>query len=237
MNQDTKTGPISIDDVRSVIGETSPFETNASKVRELLKRGSFATIQKHLETLRTQRNAASQPTENPLAPKIPADLSESIRITAEAMWLTAFNTAQAKTLSRLDALSAERDALFANSKAQAEDLAALSAQLDQLDTQAQGHAQELSNAKDAAKSDALAAQERITEHAQSLAAALGMAAKIRGDAAHAAELAQRDAQIERQTYQQTIERLTQLLSESKALHMASASASAQATPIPPTGGQ
>ena len=83
------------------------------------------------------------------------------------MWLTAFNTAQAKTLSRLDALSAERDALFANSKAQAEDLGALSAQLE---TQAQGHAQALATATDAAKSDALAARDTLAALGTALAA-------------------------------------------------------------------
>lgn len=47
---------ITIDDARTALDDTDPHHTNASKVRTLLGgRGSFETIQKHLNSLRQAR--------------------------------------------------------------------------------------------------------------------------------------------------------------------------------------
>ena len=40
-------GPITIDDVRLALGETDPSTTNANKIRQIIGRGGFTTIQKH----------------------------------------------------------------------------------------------------------------------------------------------------------------------------------------------
>ena len=207
-------GNITAADVTEAVGEGSPFDTNASKIRAMLRRGSLSTIQKHLDTMRAQRIAAAQPEDMTAAPKCGEAL--------DAAWQVLWSAAQAKTLSRLEALAAERDGLAEQAAARAADIADLISNVDALDAKAQSAEAVLSASVEAAKADADAAQAIIKSQADALSAALAATAKAKGDAAHAAELAQRDAQIERQAYQQTIERLTQMLSESKALHIASA---------------
>lgn len=141
----------------------------------------------------------------------------------EAMlWAAAWGAAQTKTLARLEALSAERDGLQATTAAQAADVSALTEQLDMLEVQAQAHAQALATAQATAQDLATAAAAQAAAQAQALTTAKSDIARVTEAAEHAAELAVRDAKIERQTMQMTIERLTDQLSESKALHIAQA---------------
>lgn len=70
---------VTLDDVRAVLNGTDLHSTNASKVRTLLGgRGSFETIQKHLNTLRAELAAAAAP---PVAadqvPVMPADAAQA----------------------------------------------------------------------------------------------------------------------------------------------------------------
>ena len=122
-------GNVTLDLVRSTLieHEIDPFATNASKVRELLGRGSFQTIQKHLTIVRNERIAAQAPTTTDTIPRPPADIVESL-------WAAAWTAAQAKTLTRLDALSTERDGLAASVEAMTGDLGAATSQLDEMET-------------------------------------------------------------------------------------------------------
>lgn len=212
MAQEQKVGPVTLDDVRQALGEVSAFETNANKLREIIGRGSFATIQKHLEAIRTECIAAAQPPTSPDVPQPPADLMASL-------WTAAYAAAQVKTLARLEKLSAERDDLQAQAQAQAADLVALTAQLDTLDAQAQTHASLLAAAEAVAKADADAARETMEAQASALLTTQSELAKVKAEGDHAAALAARDAQIERQTLQNTIDRLTDQISELKALRI------------------
>lgn len=208
-------GPVTLDDVRQALGETSALDTNASKIRTIIGRGSFATIQKHLDTLRAQRVAAAQPAAEQSIPKAPADA-------VEMLWAAAWGAAQTKTLARLEGLSAERDGLQATTAAQAADIAALTEQFDVLEAQAHANAQALATAQAAAKESDDTWEHSFQFQTAALATAQAEIVRVTEAAAHAAELAVRDAQIERQTMQMTIERLTDQLSESKALHIAQA---------------
>ena len=85
--------PITIDDVRGVVGESDPNATNADRVRALLGRGSNATIQKHLNTLRAE--LVPPPVSHVVdAPSPPKEL-------IAAVWSYAWQTAQAMSSSAL----------------------------------------------------------------------------------------------------------------------------------------
>ena len=109
---------VTLDDVRAVLNGTDLHSTNASKVRTLLGgRGSFETIQKHLNTLRAELAAAAAP---PVAadqvPVMPADA-------AQAMWVAAWTAAQVQTLRRTELLAAERDSALLKLETMSQDLA------------------------------------------------------------------------------------------------------------------
>lgn len=218
-------GPVTIDDVRQALGETSALDTNASKIRAVLGRGSFATIQKHLDTLRAQLVAAAQPPGEQSVPKAPAEA-------VDMLWAAAWGAAQTKTLARMEALSAERDGLQATTAAQTADVAALTEQLDTLELQAHTHAVALEQAQVAVVEQAAGAAAQLAAHAQALTTAQAELARVTEAAAHASDIASRDALIERQTQQMNIDRLTQQLAESKALHIAHAQAVQQSIANP-----
>ena len=54
LNMEQNTGPVGFEDVRAALGDQDPASTNAGALRRTLGRGSLSTIQKHLDTLRTQ---------------------------------------------------------------------------------------------------------------------------------------------------------------------------------------
>ncbi|MBK6559920.1 MAG: DNA-binding protein [Comamonadaceae bacterium] len=45
-------GPISLADVRQALADTDPSGTNAGALRKIMGRGSYPTIQKHLDAIR-----------------------------------------------------------------------------------------------------------------------------------------------------------------------------------------
>lgn len=125
---------ITIDDVRTAIEGTDPNQTNASKVRALLGRGSFETIQKHLGTLRQElATAAAPPVAADQVPALPADA-------AQAIWLAAWTAAQVQTMARAEKLAAERDAALLKLEAMGQDVAGFVATVDE-------QAEQLSQAK------------------------------------------------------------------------------------------
>lgn len=92
--------PLNFDDVVAALSDTDPNQTNASKLRTQIGRGSLATIQKHLDTIRVQRIQASQSDALPVPPAPPELL---------AMWGVAVAVATAQVRTRLDAVVRERD--------------------------------------------------------------------------------------------------------------------------------
>ena len=137
------TGPVTFDDVRQALGDQDPAQTNAGALRKLLGRGSLSTIQKHLDTLRTQ--AVQPAVEAPgKVPDAPQDLIQVVWAqawaTAQALVQTALASAQAKAEALAHLLGiAEADAVAAQAEAdEARDaLGAVQARLDSVDAENQ----------------------------------------------------------------------------------------------------
>jgi septal ring factor EnvC (AmiA/AmiB activator) len=93
--------PITLEDVRAAVGETDPNNTNADRIRMILGRGSNATIQKHLNTLRAELVPA------PLNPVVetPAPPKELIA----GLWSHAWQTAQAQAAAAVAAAIIRRE--------------------------------------------------------------------------------------------------------------------------------
>ena len=112
-NTTPPSGPISLADVRQALADTDPSSTNAGALRKLMGRGSYATIQKHLDAIRQER-APVVPVAPGTTPAPPADA-------VAAIWSAAYAAAQVLTLGRLETVTAERDAARAQITAQAQD--------------------------------------------------------------------------------------------------------------------
>lgn len=205
---------VTIDDVRSAIEGTDPNSTNASKVRALLGgRGSFETIQKHLNTLRQELAiAAAPPVAADQVPAMPADA-------AQAMWVAAWTAAQVATMARAEKLASERDAALLKLETMGQDVAGLVATVDEqaanLDQAgaavAKVQADHLADLEKAEAAKAAADADRA-ELAQVLERTRQELAKAQADAAHAAELAESGRELMRQE----LARLTDQIGELKA---------------------
>lgn len=203
------TGPISIDDVRAALADTDPSSTNANKLRATLGRGSFATIQRHLDTIRTERAPAPM-----VAPgAAPAAPPEAVA----AMWTAAWTAAQVQTLGRLETVTAERDSLAALATTQGADLAALASAID-------ANAETVTAAladKQKLEGDLLtlikSSGEALEVHKGEIARLTMELEKVETAATSAAALAQRDAVLAATSMQTTIDRLTDQVGELKGL--------------------
>ena len=211
MNAPTPTA-LTFDDVAQAIGDTDPAHTNASKLRAALGRGSFATIQRHLDTIRAHRAAALQaPADAAAVPAMPQEVA--------ALWGAAYAVAAASVRTRLDAVVQERDALAKALQASHGDVHALTAEMETM----AGHADQAEQAlaKATAAHDLAAGQwatqsEKLAaQHAQELA---GATAQLEA-AQHQLQLAQLESRIGGQALQATIDRLTDQLADVKSLLM------------------
>jgi hypothetical protein len=205
----TTTGPITLDDVRAALADTSPASTNAGALRRILGRGSNATIQNHLNTIRAELV--------PVAPVAPGAAPAAPAEALAAIWSASYAAAQVLTLGRLEAVTAQREQLAGTVAQQAQDL---SAALDQVDAMTDAATLAAGNATAAA---AQQAQELARVQAEASAAVEALQGtrsaleRAQADAAHAAQLAERDAQIAAQAMQNTIDRLNDQVSELKSL--------------------
>lgn len=203
------TGPITLADVRAALADTDPSTTNAGALRAIIGRGSFATVQKHLDAIRAER-APAVPAAPGAIPAAPADA-------VAAIWGAAWAHAQAVTLARLERLSAERDAAQALAAAQAQDVAGLASEIDTMTAAAQAQQAAQAQALEIAQATATEASERAAVLAQELASARAEIERMTATAAQAAALAQREAQIERQALQTAIDRQIDKYTELKSV--------------------
>ena len=113
---------ITLDDVRTAIAGTDPNTTNASKIRSLLgNRGSFETIQRHLDTLRAE---LVKPIEGNIeAPKAPVEA-------IQAVWSAAWQAASLQTSNTLARALQEKEKLLAELTTYKNDALAANAQAD-----------------------------------------------------------------------------------------------------------
>lgn len=209
MTQTTTTGPITLADVKSALGDTDPSSTNAGAVRAVIGRGSYATIQKHLDTIRAELA--------PVPPVAPGTAPGAPTMLIDQVWVAAWTAAQALTLGRLETVTAERDAARALAEVQAQDVAALSGEVDTL-TEATADAKTAAAAsREALVTFGERAEAELAEHATAIAAANAEIEKLKMEATAAAELAKRDAQIERQSLQAAIDRQIDRYTELKSV--------------------
>lgn len=199
---ETTTGPITLADVRNALGSTNSSSTNAGSLRKMLGRGSLATIQKHLETIRAERVAVVTEGHS-MVPPVPP---EAVAV----IWGAAWAQAQLFTLTRLDSLTVERDAAQALVDIQRQDIASLTGEIDDLMAASQARGSE--QVQGLAVAQALAATQ-----GQALATAQSELERVTTAANAASTLAARESQIERLALQATIDRLTDQASDLKSL--------------------
>ena len=225
----SSTGPsaITFEDVVEALGDTDISTTNASKLRSILGgRGSFSTIQKHLDTIRAQRIHAQQPEAVPV-PAAPPELLQ--------MWGAAVQIATAQVRTRLDGVVQERDTLTAELQSSRNDVLALADELES--TSAQLEAATATAARVAAEQMASeqSAAQALQAAGQTHNAALQSAVQVlqAADQAHAAEVGgmrleleaaqhlvkttRLEAQLGASALQSTLDRLTGQIGELKGL--------------------
>lgn len=216
----TAPGPITLADVRTALGDTDPNSTNASVLRTVIGRGSFQTIQRHLAAIR----AELVPVPAVDAGSVPAAPADAV----STLWAVAWTMAQTQTLSRLDGVTAQRDAAQAALATAVRDVDTIAGRLDELETGARAAESQAAAAGEAAQTavDALAAAQADAAAALSDATAVAAdaaqvatdeLARVTATAAHAAEIATRDAALVEASMQRTIDRLTDQVGELKSL--------------------
>ena len=214
MTVDNQNASVTIDDVRSALGDTDPNATNANKVRALLgNRGSFATIQKHLATLRQELAAASAaPVAVDSAPAMPTEA-------ATQMWVAAWSAAQVATMAHTQRIAAERDAALVKLDTMGADVAGLVAAVDEQAAQIEQAEQEAAAAAVAHLADLEKAQTNLEEAAAERAELVSEIErnraeleKAQADSMHAAELAEQGRLMMREE----LARLTDQVGELKA---------------------
>jgi hypothetical protein len=221
----TKNPQITFEDVRSAVGESDPNSTNASKIRAQLGRGSFATIQKHIETLRELLRDSVNPVEST---SIPAPSNDVVN----ALWGTAYNYASNMFHTNQARLSLQRDNLMEQLEMMRVDFESVLERVDKAE-------QELADAcavRDSsvavlvdAQSDLKALQVAFDQFREKSALEASQAALA---AANEVQLLQRDRTIERQSMQATVDVLTGQVGELKSL-LAMQNRAAPAVPARP----
>ena len=211
-SEKTDTGPITMADVRAVM-EAHPEVNSANAIRAILKRGSFGTIDKHLKKIRAERAAALLPAVEPATA-----IAKAVVAPADALatiWSAAVATVTATVMTRLHEVTVQRDELLRQTAQQAADLEDAAAAVDEMTAVAE-KAQAAAEAAATATTTATGAAGAMLETVRrELSAAQAEVARVSA----AAELAQRDAQIqrmsERQALQDTINKLTDQVAELK----------------------
>ena len=159
------TTPVTLDEVRAQLDQGL---TNAAQIRKALGRGSYSTIQKHINALRsTEQQSVSNDSETPPAP--PNDLISSI-------WSHAWATAQARTAQALAESMVRVRQLEKRLAEASSDAGSAAALVDELETSltqtkesAQQHQQAL---KDELETTNAQAQAQMKESEQKLTQAL-----------------------------------------------------------------
>jgi len=191
-------GAVTLDDVRSALGDTDAHSTNAGALRRTLGRGSLSTIQKHLDAIRAE-GAAQALEVGGAAPDVPKDLMG-------ALWAHAWSAAQARTAGALAQAQQQTQALAqalavaqADAEAAQAEADAATAELEtlkaQADASAQAHAAELA----AIKADAAHIQQTQADELTGLRAALAEshAAHRLSDAQHEAAVTALRSELDR----------------------------------------
>ena len=156
---------VTLDDVRAQLNQGL---TNAALVRKALGRGSYSTIQKHINALRSAQEKQTATDANEM-PDAPEDLIASIWSHAWAKAQARTSGALAEALARVLQLEKRLVDASSESEAAAALIDELEASLTQTKLDAQEHVQALKNELETARADADA---HVQESAQKLTEAL-----------------------------------------------------------------
>lgn len=218
-----KFGPITYEDVVLALGDSNPVKTNAGALRLKLGRGSFATIQRHLETIRGEREKTA---------KAVTVLRDTPPAPPEVMgiWNQAYSAAVAQVRERLDAIVEQRERLVENEKNARDDIAALTTAIESLEAEATTAAasavsleqQTAASAEKAALelSTVLAKAARALQYEKDSAKAMqALLSDKLSEALHKGEIEELKSQAAIQTLQAALDRLVGQLADFKsALH-------------------
>ncbi len=153
-------GNINMDDVRTALaGEedtpVDPFATNARKIRDIIGRGSMATIQRHLQTIRVEVRGEDKEPENTDIPAPPQEIIVTL-------WKSACSAAHTAILERCASLNDDRDRLRDALKVATDDGAALVDEVARLEALSEEKVAQMA-------ADASTTEKRVHAHAQEVA--------------------------------------------------------------------
>lgn len=202
---------ITIEDVRTALADSHPGEVSAAVLRERLGRGSFETLQRHLKTLREERISETKPT----AVAVPPPEEGLVR----ALWSAAWLAARQESMTRIDALSMQRDDALAQLKTLEDDGMSMAKARD--DAEQAADAQRIQFAAEVEKlnEDATSGKAETLRLQSQLQEALAGIQRLRDESGHSHEIAKRDAELKDRAHQSDREHLLNQLAELKsAIH-------------------
>jgi hypothetical protein len=206
--------PITFDDVKHALGETDPNSTNANAIRAVLGRGSFGTIQKHLDSIRAER-APVLPTSDCAVPPAPAEL-------IHAIWSTAWNQANVATLGRLEHLTVQRDAKILELATTSSDLNVAAENIDSLNEQLTGAVAQNTVMEQAVQQAMIIAETEVSRLVTALNLAKTEIERLKADIVHDSELSFLQAKLKDQAHANAVNHLTDELANVKSLLIARA---------------
>jgi len=158
MNTDTETiaRHVTLEDVRAVIESDPSAAKSCVRIREALGRGSFATIQRHLETLRAAA-AKPEPVPNEIPP-VPEDVKRSLK----AFWDHAVLTTTVDLQAQMLRCIAERDSAQKAATVAGADWERMAGDLDAAQAAAQQAQAALESAQQMLKEQTVAHTEALT---------------------------------------------------------------------------
>lgn len=171
-------GKITAEDVQTAVEQLGgdPNATNAARIREILGRGSYATIQKHLNALRTALTEP-EPIDAEAIPEAPQEILAGI-------WAAAWSAAAQRYGAKLLAVTERADDLAERLATATDDLDELLVDLDRVQTERDEAVQMAGKAEQILAIDHQAiAQERAGIEAEREALAV-MMAQLRGVLTH-----------------------------------------------------
>jgi len=157
-------GPVTLEDVREALGNTSPHQTNSATIRQRLGRGSLSTIQRHLAALRQQSAEQGHGATHGeiVAPEAPDGL-------LRGLWESAYAAALATVQNQLIAAHERIAELEGIERGHIEEIQAMAELVGQIEAerdQARSEATEARQAQrmaEAERDEALRLRDQITE--------------------------------------------------------------------------
>jgi hypothetical protein len=212
------------EDVLSTLDGKDPHHTNAKAIREILGRGSYKTIQKHLDQIRREyRQAAGVENSSNEIPEMPDEMT--------GVWRSAYISASNLVLRRMEQLASDRDASVLQANTIRADVESSQAELDELTSRLDAANLNIEtlyrkeqSLKDSWTREVVELQLQCQTDLSALKTELA-------EVKHTQELERRDRSTERLTLQTTIDRQVQQIVELRTLLSTLRATEQEAPPI------